>query len=396
MTFGTCSRAAASLYAEQMRRFDPEIWAGGFMLAVTLVPVAPVVFGALPLEIPRPAWIAIYVVMVLAIIGAFWGVGDRWWPRISFGIVVATSWALVLTATHTGLLPVLFVVAVALSPYLVPVWVGIALVAANSMVLAIALLNLPGGSGGGAGGWGELAVGLGFYVMIQAASLLSSVAMLREQRSRRELAEAHVELQAASVLLAESARTNERLRISRDLHDLIGHQLTVLTLELEAAKHRLASGSSTGAVVAEHVDRADGVARELLSNVRETVGELRAESADLTATLQSIVQDLQEPLVEFDIGPDLELDEDRTQLLVRSVQEIVTNTIRHAQARTLRIEVSATPTGVELRAQDDGWGAGDIELGNGLRGLRERFEAFGGTAAFDGSRGFSVVARAER
>ena len=54
---------------------------------------------------------------------------------------------------------------------------------------------------------------------------------------RTELARAHVELRAAAVLLEQSARTAERLRISRELHDLIGHQLTVLTLSLEAARH---------------------------------------------------------------------------------------------------------------------------------------------------------------
>ncbi|MBO2988937.1 two-component sensor histidine kinase [Leucobacter tardus] len=366
------------------------------MLAVTLVPVTPVLFGALPLDIPRAAWIAIYAVLVLAVIGAFWGVGDRWWPRISFGIVVVASWALVLTATHTGLLPVLFVVTVALSPYLVPVWVGIGLVVANSAVLTVALLSVPDRSGSLADGWGELALGLGFYIMIQAASLLSSVAMLREQHARRELAEAHVELQAATVLLAESARVNERLRISRDLHDLIGHQLTVLTLELEAAKHRAGASADAAVAVSAHVERAGGVARDLLSSVRETVGELRTESTDLAETLQRIVQDLREPRVELDIDADLALDEDRTQLLVRAVQEIVTNTIRHAEARTLRIAVQATPTGIELRAHDDGWGAGDVEPGNGLRGLRERFAAFGGDVSFDGSRGFTVVARAER
>lgn len=79
----------------------------------------------------------------------------------------------------------------------------------------------------------------------------------------------NLELEAAGVLLENSAATNERLRISRELHDLIGHQLTVLNLELEAAKHR------EGSQAHQHVDQAANVAKDLLANVRTTVGELR-------------------------------------------------------------------------------------------------------------------------
>jgi signal transduction histidine kinase len=75
------------------------------------------------------------------------------------------------------------------------------------------------------------------------------------------------------------------------------------------------------------------------------------------------------------------------------VQEIVTNTIRHADARELRIEVRSDPDGIVLRAGDDGRGARDLQPGNGLRGLRERFESLGGDVTFDGSQGFGVTAK---
>ena len=216
--------------------------------------------------------------------------------------------------------------------------------------------------------------------------MLSSATLVREQRLRRELSQAHVDLRAASALLSESARTAERLRISRDLHDLIGHQLTVLTLELEAAKHR------EGERAREHVDRANQVARDLLADVRQTVSELRTASSDLSEALRQVVRDLPDLEVSVDVAPGVQVDEEQAAALVRAVQEIATNTLRHADARELWIEVAARPPGVVLTAVDDGRGYRELVPGNGLRGLAERFEALGGGVQFDGANGFRVTA----
>lgn len=380
-----------------MRRITPEFWAGFAMLAVMLIAGGPMLlFGGMEPAVPFWVWVGLFLLLIVGILGATWGVDDERGAGavgcVMFGIAVVSSWALVLGASARGLVAVLLVVTVAIAPYVVPIVVGWVLVGLNQIVLIAAFLPLgeadpqPMEEGGD---WlGEVLIFGGFYLLIQVASLFSSVALLREQRARRELAEAHVELQAASALLADSTRTGERLRISRELHDLIGHQLTVLTLELEAAKHRAGGGEAgTTASATPHIERADAVARELLSSVRGTVGELRSGGGDLRETLQRVVQDLTEPSVCLEVDEALELDEERTVLLVRAVQEIVTNTIKHAHARELWIEVRATASGVLLRSRDDGWGAREVVPGNGLRGLRERFEAFGGSAVFDGSGG---------
>ncbi|MBK0417723.1 two-component sensor histidine kinase [Leucobacter sp. CSA1] len=367
------------------------------MLAVMLIAAGPVLLGA-PTAIPHLAWVGLFVLMLVAMMGALWSGEDPrspgWRTGLLLGIAVLASWGLVLGARGAGLVAILLVITVAVSPYLVPIRVGWALIVLNLAVLLGALAPRSGEPG-----WlVEISIMLGFYLLIQAASLLSSVALLREQRARRELTEAHVDLQAAAVLLADSARTSERLRISRDLHDLIGHQLTVLALELEAAKHRMPGGDGAAADTGEagdpaaprgdgaapHIERAAGVARELLSSVRATVGELRNDGGELRETLQRVVQDLTEPRVVLEVDDALRLDEDRTVLLVRAVQEIVTNTIRHARAGELRIEVRRTRDGVVLCARDDGWGSRGTVLGNGLLGLRERFEGFGGSAVFMG------------
>jgi signal transduction histidine kinase len=204
---------------------------------------------------------------------------------------------------------------------------------------------------------------------------------------RTELARAHVDLRAAGVLLEESARTAERLRISRELHDLIGHQLTVLTLNLEAARHL------EGDAAREHVERADRVARELLGDVRATVGEMRERPTDLAAALRSLVDGVPGLEVEIEVDPALSLGEEQQVALLRLAQEAVTNTLRHSGAAHLRIDVSGEGGAVTLLARDDGAGAAAPRLGNGLRGLRERFEQLGGELTVESGPGFTVRGR---
>ena len=363
-----------------MRRLGTDEWSGLVMLAVAVAVGGPALFGAVDPIIPRPLWITLFVVLFVALLLAI--VRERSDPLryAQFGTAVVASWAVLLTTPHMGLLPVLLVIIAAVSVYIVPLQVGFVVVGLNTVVLALVVVLAQRDSL-------DALVTLGFYLLIQVASMLSSAALVREQRLRRELSQAHIDLRAASVLLSESARTAERLRISRDLHDLIGHQLTVLTLELEAARHR------EGNQAREHVDRANRVARDLLADVRQTVSELRTAPSDLSEALRQVVRDLPDLDVSVDVAPDVQVDEEQAAALVRAVQEIATNTLRHAEARELWIEVAAGPPGVVLTAVDDGRGFRELAPGNGLRGLAERFEALGGGVEFDGANGFRVVAR---
>ncbi|MCD2112758.1 sensor histidine kinase [Rhodococcus rhodochrous] len=362
-----------------MRRWTADELSGLAMLVIVVAVGLPVLFGAATPRIPRGVWAALFVVTVTAL---FWAaVIEQRSRRARFALAVAvgSSWAVVATAPAMGLLPILLVVTAAVSVYLVPVQVALTIVALNTVVLA-ASAAIPGAAG-------EIPLMVGFYLLIQFATVFGSVSLLREQRMRRELTETHVDLRAATVLLAESARTAERLRISRDLHDLIGHQLTVLALELEAARHRDGDGAH------EHVERAAGVARALLSDVRNTVGELRAEPRDLADALHRVAHDLPGLDVSIAVDPEVRVGDEEVVAFVRALQEIVTNTLRHADARELRVAVTGDGRGTAMSAVDDGSGARTPVIGNGLRGLSERFEALGGEVTVDGSRGFRVTAR---
>lgn len=122
-----------------------------------------------------------------------------------------------------------------------------------------------------------------FYARALVASTSAELAQANATLSlaNTELAAAHQRLAQAQVLLAERSRTEERLRIARDLHDSIGHQVTALTLDLEVASH-LAQGPIT-----EHVARSKALAREILAEMRGVVSAMRDESVNLPGELSA-------------------------------------------------------------------------------------------------------------
>lgn len=350
------------------------------MLAVCVGIGASVVFHPAVPRIPLAVWLLLFATLFAALLITA-AAERRAASRLgTYAAAVVLGWCVLLTAPEARILAIVLVVTAAVGADLLPFRINAAVVALNSAVIAIAWSI--------SGELADIAFAVGFYTLIQLAAVLSVTAVLREQRMRRELTTAHVELQAAGVLLEDSARTAERLRISRDLHDLIGHRLTVLTLELEAARHR------EGEDAHRHIERADRAARDLLADVRSTVDALRAEpSEDLAESLRRISRDVPGLDVAVEVAGDVRVDEEQAAALVRAAKEIVTNTLRHAEARELWIDVARDGDTIRLTAADDGRGTPGFVPGNGLSGLAERFEALGGGVEYDGGKGFRVAAR---
>ena len=211
----------------------------------------------------------------------------------------------------------------------------------------------------------------------------------REAEARRDLAVAHAELRAASTLLEVTSRDAERLRISRDLHDVVGHKLTALTLELEVASH-LVTGEG-----GEHVTRARAIAKDLLGDVRATVGRMREGRHTLEPMLRSLARDLPGLGVSVRVVEMAQVDSDRAQVVLSCVQEVITNTLRHAAAQHLDVVVFADSSGIRVETRDDGCGVAAIVPGNGLTGMRERFEALGGSVQVTSrpGAGFTAIGR---
>jgi len=219
---------------------------------------------------------------------------------------------------------------------------------------------------------------------ISAAHLARSEALARER-----LAHANAELKATQALLTESARMGERLRISRDLHDVMGHHLTSLHVHLDVAA-RTAEGQS-----ASHLAQARDIAGELLGEVRKVVRQVRVLPVDLHATLLALAEGAADLDVQLVLPEALAaLDAPRADALLRCVQELITNTRRHACARQLSIAITQASNGeIQLMASDDGVGASaGVAEGQGLAGMRERFEALGGwlTVLSRSNEGFQV------
>ncbi|MBL8113001.1 MAG: hypothetical protein JNK60_08965, partial [Acidobacteria bacterium] len=132
-------------------------------------------------------------------------------------------------------------------------------------------------------------IGMSMLFMFQVFALLTANVAARESEGRIALAEANAELVEAQGRLALASREAERLRIARDLHDVLGHRLTGLTLALETSRHLLARGETAPA--AEQVERASTAARALLADVRQVVSSLREDDdgpVDLAPALRAL------------------------------------------------------------------------------------------------------------
>jgi signal transduction histidine kinase len=305
------------------------------------------------------------------------------WPseRTLLAVQVVTGIAAFLGSSDLGWTSVLLVVTAATAAFVLPLRGVAAVVALQTTTIGVgaALQGLP---------ITQVVISTLVYASFQGFAVLLVVGQQREAAARAELEVTHAELRAATALLATSTRDAERLRIARELHDLVGHQLTALALELEVAAHH-ADGAA-----ADHTGRARLIAKDLLGDVRDAVGELRAPGVGLAETLRAIVDPLPSLEVHLEVDQQVPLDQERAVAVVRCVQEVVTNTLRHAGADQLWIAVAVAADGVRIEAHDDGVGVHQVRPGNGLTGMRERFEQLGGRLELDGGpgRGFRVGA----
>jgi two-component system sensor histidine kinase DesK len=174
----------------------------------------------------------------------------------------------------------------------------------------------------------------------------------------------------------------ERERIGRDLHDLLGHTLSLVALKSELAARLIGSDASAARRELDDVSR---VAREALAQVRSAVTGIRA--AGVAAELASARLLLESSGVAFDYDvADATLPADVEVVLALALREAVTNIQRHARARSASVALSIDGGDAVLRVRDDGRG-GAIDPGTGLCGMRERIEALGGRLRVDSTAG---------
>lgn len=214
------------------------------------------------------------------------------------------------------------------------------------------------------------------------------LALLGElERSRSELEEANHQLRVYAGMVEQLAVANERTRMARDLHDILGYTLATVVVKAEAAKRLLAADPARAL---DELDRVQEVARGGLAEVRRSVSGLRDAATGPGVWHEAMACFVEEfgqqagLLVEQRIDPLPEGHETDLEVCIfRVIQESLTNVARHAQARRVAITL-AVGAAIELSIEDDGVGAGPAASlgGFGLRGMRERVELLGGQLVF--------------
>jgi signal transduction histidine kinase len=212
------------------------------------------------------------------------------------------------------------------------------------------------------------------YVGFQFFAVVTANIAKREAVARQEQDHVNVQLLSTRELLAESSRIAERMRITRDLHDVLGHHLAALAIQLEI------SANSSPEQTQDCVKKAQVSCTRLLSELRHVVNVFRsADSLDLGRALSVLADNVPGITLHLDLPQNFEVtDGARAHAILRCIQEATTNTIKHAAAANLWITISVVNEIVEITARDDGRGAGGAKPGAGLVGMRERLEQLGG------------------
>ncbi|MEV8016212.1 histidine kinase [Streptomyces sp. NPDC086554] len=216
----------------------------------------------------------------------------------------------------------------------------------------------------------------------------------------RQLVRTTIQLRQARATVAQLAANEERLRLARDLHDLLGHSLSLITLKSELA----------GRMLPDHPDKAaqqvadiEQVSRQALVDVREAVSGYRRRT--LAGELAGARTALAAAGVEADVPLEAPAElpgEEGEAALAWALREAVTNVVRHSGARRCTVEFTSRHTlegpVVDLSVEDDGAGGSGAAPGNGLTGLAERLEAVGGVLETGPAarRGFRLTARVPR
>lgn len=364
-----------------------QLWAGIAVLALCVL--IGVVEGAAVFDVASVGYFLLWLLGFCAfLVGAPVAASvtpSRDWIRRTVAWVPIIGAALVafLSPHQGGLAFILLVMSVGVAALQLSPPTVVAVIVGNSVVVLLTAAGL-GPHVEGETNVANVLLSVALYSLLQGVTAAMVWSQERVADALEQLTVAHVELRGTSVLLVESSRERERLRIARELHDVLGHQLSVLTVQLEVAAHH-ADGQAR-----EHVLRARELAKNLLGDVRVVVGIQRGRSFDLPAALARVVDEVPRPRIHLTISPDVEVEDDQAATMVRAVQEIVTNAIRHSDAVNLWLDLSVDSGAITLSARDDGRGTTHLVEGNGLRGLRERVQDHGGVVHLDPRDGFRV------
>lgn len=350
-------------------------YAGLFTWAMVGIPVVLRYYGLLIQDPMAATTSPLYALIAFAVFGAaYWLVTQdlgqrkpRWYDLLLLGVLTLSAVALT-HLSQSGLGTILLMIIAVVLPWLLPIALGLVWLVAQHLIL-VPIFHLQDFT------WLEALLQASLYVGYGSFAFVTSWVAKQQASARDEQRRLNSELRATRALLAESTRMSERIRISRELHDLLGHHLTALSLNLEVAGH-LTEGKAQ-----EHVRQSHTLAKLLLTDVREAVSAMREHGAvDLAHALRTLVDGVPSLAIHLELPEPLLLNEpERGHVLLRCAQEAITNAVRHSGAENFWLSLAVEGGTLRLRARDDGRGCESLQPGNGLRGMRERLAEYGGT-----------------
>lgn len=240
----------------------------------------------------------------------------------------------------------------------------------------------------------QIALGTNFLLLSQTVFMaMVHVLVLTTLWFSRSYQEEKIKMEEANREIAQLSRERERTRLARELHDSMGHSLTALIMQMEIVKRTEGGLSEAGKAAMEEAAQ---TARQTLTEVRSVVDALKADAGE--KSFQTMLQEL--------IGAYQERTKIKVEMkglerlpnilskealdLYRIVQESLTNTARHSQARRVEIDWNFDDNRLSLTIRDNGKGAVNFVSGNGLSGMQDRVDRLGGTIAFSGKDGFET------
>ena len=195
----------------------------------------------------------------------------------------------------------------------------------------------------------------------------SNIYFAQRERANNRLEKANEEIE-------HLAKVAERERIARDLHDVLGHTLSVIILKSELARKLIDHDPERAKAEMADVEQ---TSRAALADVRSTIRGYRGHSLEAELKQAKATLETAGVVVKCE-SEEVRLTPAQESVVALVVREAVTNVVRHAQARNCHLRLMPVNGNCRIEIQDDGRGGGAVE-GNGLRGMRERIEALGGT-----------------
>ena len=361
-------RAVGSVLLALHRRLlpsDPRIgwipylwlfWLIGFFAKWWFVPLEPVELTLALLTVP--AFLALYL-------NAFWHSGRRVFLNIAGILVIALVWTPFNPNAMGFFIYAGGLVGRAARPPRAYAWLA-------GVVMLVAVE------------W--LAFDLPIFVPLFGGALsllIGAVAIHTDELDRQEAA-----LKLSQAEVRRLAAVAERERTGRDLHDLLGHTLSLIAIKAELAAKLASRGDSRAGQEIREVER---ISRGALREIREAVTGLRRADLDAELANARLACEAGNVRLTIDRRP-FDLSPDRQATLALCLREAITNVVRHAAAGRCRVSLVREERWIRLRVEDDGRG-GAVREGAGLAGMRERVEEAGGAMSIESARGVTLTVR---